>query len=251
LQAESLLSKAVKRDQSSITAWNSLATCFWKKGDKVTALSCLRSALAQSPNKQSYQLLSMLLRQIDPQEADEQEQVHIESQPSQVVATPGSSTSVPATTSSQSNKHSSQQHKREAILLESADASKRAVELDMSDGHSWYTHGNSYLALFFAHMENAEYLKQAHTAYTFAQRDAIENENNPDLHYNRGIVSLTQSPIFNCILDMACTFLKISRMCLRVFRSANSRSGMILPPHVSIEQHPSIPILTMPRPRLV
>lgn len=43
--AEEHLSAAVKLDPSSITAWNSLGACLWKKGDLQGAENCFESAL--------------------------------------------------------------------------------------------------------------------------------------------------------------------------------------------------------------
>ena len=108
-ECEEYLSKVVKRDPSHIEAWNMLGETFWKKGEISAAKDCFEGALKRKKDKTSLRSLSMVLRQIKPEQ-------------------PGD------------------QHKN---VLTSVDHAKAAVELDPSDGKSWYILGNAYLSLFF------------------------------------------------------------------------------------------------------
>jgi len=115
-ECEEYLSKVVKRDPSHIDAWNMLGEAFWKKGNITAAKDCFEGALKRNKNKGSLRSLSMVLRQIKPQQ-------------------PGD------------------QHKN---VLESVEHAKAAVELDIKDGNSWYILGNAYLSLFFVSEQHSK-----------------------------------------------------------------------------------------------
>lgn len=146
--AETALSKAVKLDPKHVEGWNNLGECFWKKNDMDQAKSCFESALEIKENKESLRSLSMLLRRIGA--ASELE--------------------------------------RKANIVESLDLAKKAIKLDLTDGHSWFVLGNAYLALFFASMDTVEHIRQALKAYKRAESDKVEGTNNPDLHQNRATI---------------------------------------------------------------
>ncbi|KAF0687131.1 Aste57867_21102 [Aphanomyces stellatus] len=63
---------------------------------------------------------------------------------------------------------------------------KRALNLDIQDGISWYVMGNAYLALFFSSSHSTIDLDRSLAAYTRAE--AAGAGNNPDLHFNRANV---------------------------------------------------------------
>ncbi|XP_070574963.1 tetratricopeptide repeat protein 5-like [Ptychodera flava] len=71
-------------------------------------------------------------------------------------------------------------------IQESVEIAKEAVQMDISDGTSWFILGNAYLSFFFASGQNPQILRQCLRAYTQAERDSVANCN-PDLHYNRSI----------------------------------------------------------------
>jgi tetratricopeptide (TPR) repeat protein len=72
-------------------------------------------------------------------------------------------------------------------IEESVSMAKQAVQLDITDGTSWFILGNAYLTMFFAHGQNPSVLKQCLSAYQQAEKDSIVNCN-ADLHYNRATV---------------------------------------------------------------
>lgn len=146
--AERLLAKAVKLDPKNIDGWNELGECFWKKGDKTQAHTCLKRSLEVSENKVGLQKLSMLLRQLP--------------------------------TESELEKYNN--------ITNSLEMARNAIKADVKDGHSWFILGNAYLALFFARMESIDDVKRALQAYKRAETDKREAVNNPDLHYNRATV---------------------------------------------------------------
>ena len=113
-ECEEYLSKVVKRDPSQITAWNMLGETFWKKGDYPSAKDCFEGAVQRQKNKSSLRSLSMILRQLQP------------------------------TNIGDASKN----------VLRSVSLAKDAVEMDTSDGMSWYILGNAYLSLFFATEQN-------------------------------------------------------------------------------------------------
>lgn len=73
-------------------------------------------------------------------------------------------------------------------IEQSVELAKKAVALDVKDGHSWYILGNAYMALFFAKMGVVAHLLSALKAYSRAEADAKEAKNNPDLYFNRSMV---------------------------------------------------------------
>lgn len=77
---------------------------------------------------------------------------------------------------------------KKANVVESLDLAKRAIKVDITDGHSWFVMGNAYLALFFASMDTVEHVRQALKAYKRAETDKVEATNNPDLHQNRATI---------------------------------------------------------------
>ena len=118
-ECEEYLSKVVKRDPSHIDAWNMLGETFWKKGNILGAKDCFEGALKRKKNKASLRSLSMVLRQIKPEQPGDQQK----------------------------------------NVLESVEHAKAAVELDTKDGKSWYILGNAFLSLFFVSEQHSKVLR--------------------------------------------------------------------------------------------
>nr|XP_020466973.1 tetratricopeptide repeat protein 5 [Monopterus albus] len=143
--AEEFLSRAVKLEPSLVEGWNTLGEQYWKKGDLTGAKNCFSGALQQSKNKVSLRNLSMVLRQL------------------------------PAADSVAHGKQ----------VLESVDMARQAVQLDVTDGTSWYILGNAYVSLFFKCGQNPQLSQQALSAY--AQSEKVDKAAScyPELHFNR------------------------------------------------------------------
>ncbi|XP_026122525.1 tetratricopeptide repeat protein 5 [Carassius auratus] len=144
--AEECLSRAVKLEPGLVEGWNTLGEQYWKKGDLTAAKTCFTGALQQSKNKVSLRSLSMVLRRLPP-EGDPQEQ-----------------------------------SKR---ILESVEMARKAVQLDVTDGTSWYILGNAYISMYFTSGQNPQLSQQALSAYAQAEKIDKASSMNPDLHFNR------------------------------------------------------------------
>ncbi|XP_059381740.1 tetratricopeptide repeat protein 5 [Carassius carassius] len=144
--SEECLSRAVKLEPGLVEGWNTLGEQYWKKGDLTAAKTCFTGALQQSKNKVSLRSLSMVLRRLPPEE-DPQEQ-----------------------------------SKR---ILESVELAKKAVQLDVTNGTSWYILGNAYISMFFTSGQNPQLSQQALSAYAQAEKIDKASSMNPDLHFNR------------------------------------------------------------------
>ncbi|XP_059363300.1 tetratricopeptide repeat protein 5-like [Carassius carassius] len=144
--AEECLSRAVKLEPGLVEGWNTLGEQYWKKRDLTAAETCFTGALQQSKNKVSLRSLSMVLRQLPPQED-----------------TRG-------------------QRKR---IVESVELARQAVQLDITDGTSWYILGNAYISMFFTSGQNPQLSQQALSAYAQAEKIDKASSMNPDLHFNR------------------------------------------------------------------
>lgn len=145
--AEEHLSRAVKLKPGLVEGWNILGEQYWKKGDLAAAKTCFSGALHQSKNKVSLRSLSMVLRQLPVEGKDDTEQ-----------------------------------GKR---VLESVDMARQAVQLDVTDGTSWYILGNAYISLFFTCGQKPQMSQQALSAYAQAEKVDTTASTNPNLHYNR------------------------------------------------------------------
>lgn len=143
--AEECLSRAVKLEPGLVEGWNTLGEQYWKKGDLIGAKNCFTGALQQSKNKVSLRNLSMVLRQLPAADSDA---------------------------------HGKQ-------VLESVDMARQAVQLDVTDGTSWYILGNAYVSLFFTCGQNPQLSQQALSAY--AQSEKVDRTAScyPELHFNR------------------------------------------------------------------
>ncbi|XP_067391403.1 tetratricopeptide repeat protein 5-like [Emydura macquarii macquarii] len=144
-QAEELLAKAVKLDPELVEAWNQLGEAYWKKGDVAAAHTCFSGALGHRQNKVSLQNLSMVLRQLRAESAEQQAQ----------------------------------------NVVDSVRQAKLAVQMDVRDGRSWYVLGNAYLSLFFNAGQSPGISQQALSAYGQAEKVDPTASCNPDLHLNR------------------------------------------------------------------
>lgn len=143
--AEECLSRAVKLEPGLVEGWNTLGEQYWKKGDLIGAKNCFTGALQQNKNKVSLRNLSMVLRQLPVADRDA---------------------------------HGKQ-------VLESVDMARQAVQLDVTDGTSWYILGNAYVSLFFSCGQNPQLSQQALSAY--AQSENVDRAAScyPELHFNR------------------------------------------------------------------
>uniref|UniRef100_A0A8C1WKM1 Tetratricopeptide repeat domain 5 n=1 Tax=Cyprinus carpio TaxID=7962 RepID=A0A8C1WKM1_CYPCA len=144
--AEECLSRAVKLEPGLVEGWNTLGEQYWKKRDLTAAETCFTGALQQSKNKVSLRSLSMVLRQLPPQED----------------------------TQGQSKR-----------IVESVELARQAVQLDVTDGTSWYILGNAYISMFFTSGQNPQLSQQALSAYAQAEKIDKASSMNPDLHFNR------------------------------------------------------------------
>ena len=68
-------------------------------------------------------------------------------------------------------------------VQESVYLAKQAVQLDLSDGYSWYVLGNAHMTNFFTSSNTISELELALKAYT--QATTYSTNPNPDLHYNK------------------------------------------------------------------
>lgn len=143
--AEECLSRAVKLEPGLVEGWNTLGEQYWKKGDLIGAKNCFTGALQQNKNKVSLRNLSMVLRQLP---------------------------------SADSESHNKQ-------VMESVDMARQAVQLDVTDGTSWYILGNAYVSLFFTCGQNPQLSQQALSSY--AQSEKVDKAAScyPELHFNR------------------------------------------------------------------
>lgn len=157
--AEECLSRAVKLEPGLVEGWNILGEQYWKKKDLVAAKKCFTGALQKSKNKVSLRNLSMVLRQLPPGEGSTQVKQ----------------------------------------VKESLDLAREAVQLDVSDGTSWYILGNAYVSLFFTSGQNPELCQQALSAY--AQSEKVDRAAScyPELHFNRATL-FQYEEMFSCAL---------------------------------------------------
>lgn len=143
--AQECLSRAVKLEPGLVEGWNTLGEQYWKKGDLIGAKNCFTGALQQSKNKVSLRNLSMVLRQLP---------------------------------SADSDAHSKQ-------VMESVDMARQAVQLDVTDGTSWYILGNANVSLFFTCGQNPQLSQQALSAYGQSEKVDRAASSYPELHFNR------------------------------------------------------------------
>ncbi|CAN8024876.1 hypothetical protein HPB47_008369 [Ixodes persulcatus] len=68
-------------------------------------------------------------------------------------------------------------------VCDSVDKAKQALELDITDGNSWYILGNAYLALYFSGSQNAKTVQEAMSAYSRALEDP-KMKYSSDLYHN-------------------------------------------------------------------
>lgn len=143
--AEECLSRAVKLEPGLVDGWNTLGEQYWKKEDLIAAKNCFTGALQQSRNKVSLRNLSMVLRQLPSVDREA---------------------------------HGKQ-------VMESVDMARQAVQLDVTDGTSWYILGNAYVSLFFSCGQNPQLSQQAFSAYAQAEKVDRKASCYPELHFNR------------------------------------------------------------------
>ncbi|GLH11182.1 Tetratricopeptide repeat protein 5 [Gryllus bimaculatus] len=137
IQAEDVLSKAVKLDPKLVDAWNELGECYWKKDDIDGARNCFAGALKHAKNKVSLRNLSIVLRQVKTKSFKD----HVNN------------------------------------IEEGVSCAKEAVQLDTNDGVSWAVLGNAYLSSFFSVAQNPKILKLCMSAYLQAEKDPVAQGN--------------------------------------------------------------------------
>jgi len=125
------LSKAIKLDPERSDAWNALGECYYQKKDLEESKNCFEGSLKRSKNKEALRNLSIVMRQLVPEEPEE----------------------------------------KMRVVLGSVERAKEAVALDTNDGMSWYILGTAYLSLFFLSNQNPKILRQSLIAYSQAEKD--------------------------------------------------------------------------------
>ncbi|XP_055522065.1 tetratricopeptide repeat protein 5 [Leucoraja erinacea] len=68
---------------------------------------------------------------------------------------------------------------RAANIMRSVEQARTAVEMDVTDGNSWYVLGNAYLSLFFVSGQSDRVSQQALGAYTQAEKVDASSVNKP------------------------------------------------------------------------
>lgn len=74
-------------------------------------------------------------------------------------------------------------------IVKSVELAREAVSLDTKDGMSWIILGNAYLCQFFLGSQDPTKIKLCMSAYKQALSDPVA-KGQPDLYYNKGIVSI-------------------------------------------------------------
>jgi len=131
----------------------------------ISAKNCYSTALSLSRNKTSLRELSRVLRLLDPKLQLTQEEKQFSGITLQQLLN----------------------RKRVDNLIESISKAKEAVQLDFSDGESWYILGNAYLSSYILHSLDVADLNKALSAFKQAEKSETTAQN-PDLHYNRSII---------------------------------------------------------------
>lgn len=158
--AEECLSRAVKLEPGLVDGWNTLGEQYWKKGDLIGAKNCFTGAMQQSKNKVSLRNLSIMLRQLP---------------------------------SADTEAHGKQ-------VMESVDLARQAVQLDVTDGMSWYILGNAYMSLFFCSGQKPQHSQQALSAYAHSEKVDRAASCYPELHFNRSTL-FQYEEMFGCALS--------------------------------------------------
>lgn len=154
--AAGYLQSAVKSDPRNIDAWNSLGEVFARMGDFRQAKGAFEMALGVSRNPTSLRLLSMVMRKLVPTPYN-----------------PGNTEMV---------EMARKCHEKGLALA------RESVELDPTDGESWYVLGNALLQYSFVVTHSDSDLHQALGSYTAASKAEKKPESLVDLHYNRATV---------------------------------------------------------------
>ncbi|KAJ3585501.1 hypothetical protein NHX12_014220 [Muraenolepis orangiensis] len=70
-------------------------------------------------------------------------------------------------------------------VMEGVDMARQAVQMDVTDGTSWYILGNAYVSLFFTCGQNPQMSQQALSAYAQSEKVDVMASSYPELHFNR------------------------------------------------------------------
>jgi tetratricopeptide (TPR) repeat protein len=155
-KSEELLSKAIKLEPKFLAAWNALGEVHWNTQNYIRARECFEHALEFcGQNPVSLRSLSMVLRAIDGDAADEESA-----------------------------------RKKADNYAVALDKAKAAVALDASDPQNWETLGNAFMGDFFVNAKRPDELSRALIAYSKAEV-AYEKlgKINPSLQMNRGMTA--------------------------------------------------------------
>uniref|UniRef100_A0A6B0VCH8 Putative tetratricopeptide repeat protein n=1 Tax=Ixodes ricinus TaxID=34613 RepID=A0A6B0VCH8_IXORI len=202
------LSRAVKFNPKLVEAWNELGECYWKKGDILKAQNCFEGVLKITKDKVSLRNLSMLLRQVGETPEDKLknvcDSVDKAKQALELDITDGNSwkgdilkaqncfEGVLKITKDKVSLRNLSMLLRQVgetpedklkNVCDSVDKAKQALELDITDGNSWYILGNAYLALYFSGSQNAKTVQEAMSAYSRALEDP-KMKYSSDLYHN-------------------------------------------------------------------
>ena len=195
------LSRSIKLDPKSTDAWNAMGECYWKKRDFDMCRNCFEHSLQIERDKRSLRSMSMVMRQLinmpPSSNGKDQQQQQLKQQRQQ-----------------QQRQQQRQQPRQESqlakfkqvkyLLDESLRYAKEAIQLDSSDGMSWYILANCYVAMFFLPYspKNPLHLKQANSAYQLAIKNepttsssaaaaaAAAGSYQSDLYFNKSMISM-------------------------------------------------------------
>jgi len=173
-QAYQCLSKSLKLDPALADAWTAMGCCLVKKEDFVGAQTCFEHALQREPNKESLQMLSMVMRKLSA-EPDERLQLVIDA-----VSRAQDAVKIDMTDSYSWCK---------CLCLCIALANSHA-DATTNEMHHVVVDllGNAHLVHFFEVSHDPEDLKRVQRAYQQAVKHLKRDRCNPDLLFNQGVV---------------------------------------------------------------
>jgi Flp pilus assembly protein TadD len=159
VQAEKMLSKAIKLDPKLLRAWNALGEVHWNTQSYQRARECFENAIKFcGENPISLRNLSMVLRAVDGE------------------ATTREDGAVAA--------------RRSENFADALEKAKQAVALDAADPQNWETLGNAYVGDFFVNARRPDELSRALIAYSKAEAAYAKlGKNNPSVQLNRGMAA--------------------------------------------------------------
>ncbi|GLI61359.1 hypothetical protein VaNZ11_003722, partial [Volvox africanus] len=152
------LQAAVKLQPRNPTAWNCLTHSYWERGDLLMASCCLRSGLRHCPNVAAHQMMSLLVRQQGGASGaallQRQPQQQHPSVPQQQHSRGSGLTATAAATAACGRRGYGVPSGDAASLVSAALTAsmahaRRALELDLENGYSWYVLAMAQMADYF------------------------------------------------------------------------------------------------------